>query len=897
MPWHKRFAALAIGIGVLAAGLVQAAKISDVRGTKHNLSASTTYVRNGATLNVPARNIKASSETEVCIFCHTPHGTQTGNVTALWNRNLSSTTYTANNTFTSSSMDASAAELAAGPGGSSKLCLSCHDGTMGIDKVNVNMTGGSNTTTIAMVDGSNASLASPALMPTGSGEDTGFTRRLGTNLSNDHPISFTYSSALVAADGELNSPAADNTVGGIVMNRSAGSAKPVLPLENGKMQCSTCHDPHLKDENDTVNAKFLRQNRTQSVQPLGDGFVKDSDIICLACHNKGGKSWAYSAHANENVATHAYQSTTAAAARGFDGKKVWQIACLNCHDTHTVQGARRLLREGTTPLPANATTTVQAGVTGGSKLANNFTKSAIENTCYQCHDGSGAIIAASGNASGVPNIKAEFALAGVKMPIALADENAKHEISSSLTGTVLFPETVNCATDKKCGADFMETRANLATRHAECTDCHNPHRVIKAQNGLPGTLTASNTKDKAGTHKHENTSGYIHSNLISGVLRGSWGVEPDYSTAFDLSKSTQSFQNMPTGYIVKRGDPGTSAFTNVGQPYVTREYQICLKCHSNYGYDDDNIYPNGTKRPSLGGTGLTAQSANGHTDFTRYTNQAKEFQAHSDHAVTVGSVNKGWEGGAGTADNVVATDTNNHRSWHPVIGPTGRLLRAGKFLSPWNNTTDANSIPGTTGRLGVQTMLCSDCHGSATGAATVMPSGNDNSATGENGTPWGPHGSTNNFLLKGTYSSTSGEGDANTLCFKCHDSGSYGGTSGGTGFRAYREDGSFRGDGHTVHSEKITMKCNYCHVAVPHGWKNRGLLVNLLDVGPEAGKAPGTNVWTSSMANSAGGYSNGPYYRHAYLRISSFPANGNWNESQCNGGTKDLMRSSCGSPN
>jgi hypothetical protein len=887
MQQRKPFAILAILLCLLVAGFVQAAKISDVRGTKHNLSSATTYKRNGATLNVPDRNVKASTETEVCIFCHTPHGTQNG-VVALWNRDLSGTTYSANNTYTSKSMDADMSEVASGPGGSSKLCLSCHDGTMGIDQVNVNMTGGSNTTKIAMVDGTGAALTSPVNMPTGSGEDTGFTRRLGKNLSNDHPISFTYSSTMVTNDGELNSPAADNTTGGIVMNRKPGAAKPVLPLENGKVQCSTCHDPHLRDEND-ANAKFLRANRYQTETP--DGTYRDGkDIICLACHNKGGKSWAYSAHATDQVATYAYQTTTAAALRGFAGKKVWEMACLNCHDTHTVQGARRLLREGMTSR-STSNSTISSGLTGGSTTTNDFSKSAIENTCYQCHDGSGWIINASGNASGVPNIKAEFDLAGTKMPIGLAGEDALHDISSTLTGTVLFPETVDCGTDKKCGADFMETRAKLSTRHAECTDCHNPHRVIKAQNGLPGTLTSTNTKDKAGTHKHENASGYIHSNTISGVLRGAWGVEPDY-------ESNYSFHYMPVKYAVKRGDPGSNTSALASEPYVTREYQICLKCHSNYGYEDDNVYPNGLKRPSLGGTGLTAKNPGGHSSFERYTNQAKEFQAPSTHAVTVGSVSKGTEAGntSTTGSPNVDTNTNNHRSWHPVMRPTGRYGRAGAFLSPWNNNTDANNVAGTANRLGYQTMLCSDCHGSATGTATVMPTSNTN--TSENGNPWGPHGSTLPFILKGTYSSSSGEGDSNTLCFKCHNQASYSGSAGGTGFTALKADGSNQGDGHALHSNKIdnAMKCNFCHVAVPHGWKNRGLLVNLNDVGEEAGLPAGSRVWTSSMANSGGGYSNGPYYRHAYLRIASFPTNGQWNETRCNGGRSGML-SSCETPN
>ncbi|MBP8309516.1 MAG: hypothetical protein KAY46_19735, partial [Burkholderiaceae bacterium] len=193
----------------------------------------------------------------------------------------------------------------------------------------------------------------------------------------------------------------------------------------------------------------------------------------------------------------------------------------------------------------------------------------------------------------------------------------------------------------------------------------------------------------------------------------------------------------------------------------------------------------------------------------------------------------------------------------------------------------------TAGRLGNQTMYCSDCHGSGTGSATSMPNGNSN--TSESGSPWGPHGSSNNFLLKGTWDTGSGEGDSNTLCFKCHSQSAYSG-GGGTGFN------TDKGDGHDVHSKRIdsNMKCNFCHVAVPHGWKNRSLLVNLLDVGPEAGLARNTAV---SYTNNVG-YTNGPYYRRAFLRIISFPAAGaQWREANCNGGSKDTMKTNCENPN
>ena len=871
---HSTVATIMLALGLLlGAAFAQAQiavtnKISDVRGTKHNLSASDTYVRNGVTLNAPARTVKATSETQVCVFCHTPHGATTGIVAPLWNRGLSGALYpnVANPTYLSSSIEASAAELATGPGGSSKLCLSCHDGTMAIDKVNV--LNGVTGVTIAMTGLTGA--AGSGKLPI-TGNTTGFTRNLGTNLSNDHPISFAYDSIVAGRDGELRTPAPENTTGGVVMNRAPGKAKPVLPLEAGQMQCATCHDPHLRDNNTTNgNAKFLRVNRFQVTQPSGGLFNQTNDTICLACHDKGGVAWAFSAHANSNVATQTYKGAAATQREfplnGVNGPPVWQVACLNCHDTHTVQGARRLLREGTdSPLSPKD---------GGNP--------ALEETCYQCHQISAgsAVNNTALTANAVPDIKTDFELAR-RMPIKTVATEV-HDVGGVFNDSA----NANCSNTGgtgNCGKDLLESRVKLGStdltnRHAECSDCHNPHRVIKGQSGLPGSLTVANTNEKAGTHKHEDAAGYTHSNVISGVLRGSWGVEPVYPN--------NSFQSLPTAasFAVKRGDPVSAGPIITSRPgaesYVTREYQICLKCHSNYAYPDDNIYPNSANRPQLGGSGMTpATRINDGRTHTAYTNQAKEFQAPLSHAVTVGSVSNGFDGGAGTSAAATATNSNNHRSWHPVMAPTGRLLRAGSWLAPWNNA----------GALGAQTMYCSDCHGSATAAATVIPVGNTvgTTAISENGSPWGPHGSGNNFILKGTWDTASGEGDANTLCFKCHNSASYGGTSGGTGFN------TDKGDGHQLHSNRIdtNMKCNFCHVAVPHGWKNRGLLVNLNDVGPEVGLSAGTSV---TFTNNVG-YTNGPYYRNAFARITSFPS-GQWTESNCNGG-RNNMKTQCETAN
>ena len=81
---------------------------------------------------------------------------------------------------------------------------------------------------------------------------------VGTNLADDHPISFTYDATLATADGELTSPESASWV----------DAAHELPLYGSQMQCASCHDVH-----DDANGAFLRVDNTASA-------------LCLKCHQK-----------------------------------------------------------------------------------------------------------------------------------------------------------------------------------------------------------------------------------------------------------------------------------------------------------------------------------------------------------------------------------------------------------------------------------------------------------------------------------------------------------------------------------------------------------------------------------------------------------------------------------
>ena len=887
-----------------------AERISDISNTRHNFSAEVTpTLPGGAT-----RNAVATSESQICAFCHTPHGATVEPKAPLWNRSLSTATYTP---YTSGSLDA--IDLGQ-PGGKSKLCLSCHDGTLAIGAVNV----------LNRIQNPNISVGGPGIgpggtIPEGLGPTTGFTRRLGVDLTNDHPISFTFDQSQFTRDGELQNPATSP----YVQTRVAGTnTRPLIPLEDNKVECVSCHDPHIRDSDPNVNRKFLRVNRFQAnAQPTDDTFEPDNDIICWACHDKAG--WVGSAHANPLVGNKPY-ATEAAALREFPADiEVWQAACLNCHDPHTVEGARRILREGT-----DGPQLVDATTGGKYKQGGN---SAIEETCYACHSSDGGTLQNQGTVNfEVPNIKTDFTTMARHMPITSSDQPAGIEVHNIGSSTPNPQNTTLGGSIPQAGKDFIEGqevlgKGNLTNRHAECTDCHNPHRVAKTRLFNGDNLIP----DTEGTHPHTETQivaagEATHTNIASGVLRGIWGVEP---TAW----SSTEFGSLPTSFDLKRGDPGTGASTNVNSSYVTREYQVCLKCHSNYGYDTP---------PTLGSfTGGTPPGSQSGLNATSYTNQGMEYQspiAHQGEGTATGSgsfpgiggcsvtLGPGWvaqpapqelltiNGNTDNDGNCSDWVTDNHRAWHPVIRETGRTsaVRAGADPDLWRTPFNI------AGAMGVQTMYCTDCHGSQTTGldeTAQTPNG------GEQGSPWGPHGSNSNFLLKGDFTlntrgqtGTFGGGvtDAGTpdgLCFKCHRFEAYGEVTfnnpGGVTQSGFRKNAAGQGgclqyreiNLHSGHLQQVqNFRCTYCHIAVPHGWKNKNFLVNLNDVGSEAsllaGEPEGSGTATSrqvrnnpgaglptgpGIINGDGRYYNGLYYNGAVLKVREFARSGEWIDVNC----------------
>lgn len=252
---------IAVALFLCSSGVVSAAgpKISDMvtGGNKHNLSSLNKNVRYQA---APSTAIWDQRGTEICIFCHTPHSALPQ--TTLWNRSNPSVIF---GRYSSSSLmirRISAAQYGE-PNGSSRLCLSCHDGvTAGgiplgaiLSGPPINMGANDRITGIALFDANKI-------------------------RTGHHPISFVYSDQVLSAIKADPEKALQNYKQPSIPQVKLDSAR--------RMQCTTCHNPHQNQS--TEDSYQVPPNVGRKIAPFwvyggNNNASLDHDAVCLDCHN------------------------------------------------------------------------------------------------------------------------------------------------------------------------------------------------------------------------------------------------------------------------------------------------------------------------------------------------------------------------------------------------------------------------------------------------------------------------------------------------------------------------------------------------------------------------------------------------------------------------------------
>jgi len=240
---------------VLMAGLAFATSISvlhaadglSIIGTKHDLAhlnqRPSVIATGGGT---PMEGTAYNNYLDTCVYCHVPHVTPDA---TQFNRVLPQDNYAVYSN-PAGTMDATINR----PGGVSLVCLSCHDGTIAVDAVlttpSTAWTPSTNHQTMSAGNSSSdcGSCHKPGNKPTHDATASYMTQ----DLRGDHPISISYSEALLRTPDELRDP--------LIIAP--------LRLYNDRVECPTCHDVH--------NAQYVPFLRIPNAQ----------SVLCLSCHIK-----------------------------------------------------------------------------------------------------------------------------------------------------------------------------------------------------------------------------------------------------------------------------------------------------------------------------------------------------------------------------------------------------------------------------------------------------------------------------------------------------------------------------------------------------------------------------------------------------------------------------------
>lgn len=290
---------IAVILSVIMMVPIYALAISDqdIRFTVHNFAYNTDTskgVVNGTERDFNANN---PSVNQVCIFCHTPHNAAPA--IPLWNKTIDNSMtaqyqlYTSSQSLTNTVKHNSSLSAT----GVSLLCLTCHDGKTAINVLHNakdserDATDGNGD---AIIDLGNGAVATPlsifafagAKYPSDIGASRDGSGRIidpeyGYNLTDDHPIGFSYTAAQADAPTKLHALSEVATLSSNTV-RFYGS--------DNRVECSSCHNPHVFYGYGRTGGARVRLNRGETPEQLArTPFLVRDNIgsgLCLSCHIK-----------------------------------------------------------------------------------------------------------------------------------------------------------------------------------------------------------------------------------------------------------------------------------------------------------------------------------------------------------------------------------------------------------------------------------------------------------------------------------------------------------------------------------------------------------------------------------------------------------------------------------
>jgi hypothetical protein len=548
-------------------------------------------------------------------------------------------------------------------------------------------------------------------------------------------------------------------------------------------ECVHCHEPHNLFGGVSQDPESSPQDSSAGTPDPYLLFGDNTNELCWYCHENinfdpfyGGGVGAWRFYQGQLI----YESASHGVSTSFrwpddtdltnDGT-IWPRnyarppgdakKCINCHTPHGIKDTTNTGHDFGTI--SNSNYVVGTDPTPSSKeLIYRQTIAREDALCLNCHDTGATEDSSTGPAA--LNIKDQVdkwgyvaptqydTTPGTGHPVREITYYDRHDLANEDPGSI---------------SSGWFTAAN---RHAECTDCHNPHAAEGRGSGMTSPYYGFVFQSSGGTswnsNRYDSPSDSTSSPVkIGPVNKGVWGVTVTTSTG-DITGTVDSLE------------PASNH----------RLYQLCLKCHSYWAWGGSNLGDGSGEAswdsPTSTETGWSTVDSTFYTARTNLnmTNQAWEFATNrkTNHAVfgegkhkaetwtaggifTNGTRNPCWCAGTVCPPTVTSYETNNEGEYgtgactndnattHADGTRTDVALStlSNNFVPPWRHTSR---------------LTCTDCH-------------EDDSES----TARGPHGSSRPFLIRGldTSISYSLKNDSfsysslpaaagNNLCLNCH---------------------------------------------------------------------------------------------------------------------------------
>jgi len=367
-----------------------------------------------------------------------------------------------------------------------------------------------------------------------------------------------------------------------------------------------------------------------------------NSALCYVCHNKGG--FFGSAHDDNSVNVGYAPPTEAPAASGNPanhGPRVGDVKCINCHFVHKAGVSGMLTTSPPTASPNP----------GYGKYLLSFQE---EKTCFNNPDRWGGSTNACHASSGLgKDIQTTIInnLSSAHRVGSIGPYSGRHNAAESRGSTV---------------AGIYNWTNNGTAWHVECEDCHNPHtsgRTLHTPGGVNG-----NAVPLPGNPPLSPLSG------TGGVSLSPWPGAWTAPTAINYT------------YVEPKG------LITAGGAGVTKEYEICLKCHSSFAWG---------ATPPASPPGLT--------------DQAKEFNpANASFHPVAGATGRNVGTHVGTWNLNKGTQTMYCSDCHnnSAASPQGSHGSGNNFILA--KAFDDTSAAGGKGTYQLGTDLCFSCHDPAT---------------------------------------------------------------------------------------------------------------------------------------------------------------------------------------